>query len=96
MANQLEELDNAAQRAAAMEVEAAIEGGGCAVDDDGRERILNLWQQVRKRAAKLTRPETLQKLQAEMQKAAVGEPDTLPRLNVPSIATPLSLWDWKV
>ena len=73
----------------------------------GRERLLQLAGEIRTRCAKLSRPEQQQKLQAELQKAAMGNqdwqqpedmpnPTTLPRLEVPRGAAPLSLWDWRV
>ena len=103
--NQLEDLDNAAQRSVAAEVESAIEGGACLVDDAGRERILTLCQEIRAQATKLSHPDKLYKLQAELQRTALGnqewqtrQPDTqtLPKLQVPRSTTPLSLWDWRV
>ena len=94
--HQLEELDKTAQRSVATEVESAIDGGACLVDDAGRERILDLCKQVRQKAAELSRSETLQKLQTELQKAAVGNSSTMQQLDVPLGGPPLSLWDWKV
>jgi hypothetical protein len=38
--NQLEEVENATKRSIAAEVESAIEGGACLVDEAGRDRIL--------------------------------------------------------
>ena len=115
---QLEELDKTAQRSVAAEVESAIEGGACLVDDAGRERILELCKEIRNRAAKLSHPDKIHKLQAELQKTALGKqdwqksgpkdfpddsppipplgPSTLPRLEVPRSATPLSLFDWRI
>ena len=102
---QLEELDNAAQRSVAEEVESAMEGGACLVDNAGRERILQICGQIRDGAARISRTDRLHKLQAELQSAAMGkqawqapdpEPGTMPKLDVPRGATPLSLWDWKV
>ena len=66
---QLEELDQAAQRSVAAEVESAIEGGACLLDEAGRERVLALCKQVRNAARRLTRDEHLQKLQQSFQKA---------------------------
>ncbi len=89
----------------AAEVESAIEGGACLVDDAGRERILEICQDIRNQAAKLSRPNKLQKLQTELQRTALGqqewqtahdEPQTLPKLKVPRSGSPLSLWDWRV
>ena len=102
---QLEELDAAAQRSVAAEVESAVEGGCCLIDEAGRERILGLCKEIRDGAAKLTRTEQLSKLQAELQRTATGEqawqaskgcPATMPQLEAPRSSTPLSLWDWKV
>jgi hypothetical protein len=102
---QLEELDNAAQRSVAAEVESAVESGACLVDDAGRERILEICGEIRDSAAKLSQPAKMQKPQAQLQKTAMGqqewqmpqdEPQTVPQLGVPRGATPLSLWDWKV
>ena len=108
--NQLEQLDNAAQRSVAAEVESALEGGACLVDDAGRERILEVCGEIRDRAAKLSKEDTLQKLQAELQRAALGqqtwqsqpqgspnvEAGTLPHIHVPRSTTPLSFWDWRI
>ena len=44
---QLEDLDQAAQRSVAAEVESAIEGGACLHDEAGRERVLALCAKVR-------------------------------------------------
>ena len=71
--HQLEELDNAAQRSVAAEVESAIEGGACLVDDAGRERMLDLCKQIRDSAAKLSRHDTMLKLQSELHSAALGQ-----------------------
>ena len=99
---QLEELDQAAQRSVAAEVESAVEGGGCLIDDAGRERILGICEQIRAGAAKLSRTEKLSKLQAELQRSAMGQqtwqestaqPGTIPRLEVTRSLTPLSRWD---
>ena len=54
---QLEVLDNAAQRSVAAEVESAIEGGACLVDDAGRERILEICGDIHQKAIRLSRPE---------------------------------------
>jgi len=103
--HQLEELDNAAQRSVAAEVESALEGGARLVDDAGRERMLDLCIEIRKRAEKLSKGETLAKLQAELQKAAVGTQEwqdpqsvstTIATFEVPRGSAPLSLWDWRV
>lgn len=102
---QLEELDNAAQRSVTAEVESAIESGACLVDDAGRERILDICKEIRSHAAKLSQPERMHKLQTELQKTSMGTQDwqtsekdsqTLPNLKVPRSTTPLSLWDWRV
>jgi hypothetical protein len=70
--NQLEEIEKSTKRSMAAEVESAIEGGACLVDEAGRDRILQLCRDVRSTAAKLSGAERLQKLQAELQRAAVG------------------------
>ena len=59
---QLEELDHAAQRSVATEVESAIEGGACLVDDAGRDRILEICKEIRTQAAKLSQPERMHRL----------------------------------
>ena len=69
---QLEELDQAAQRSVAAEVESAIEGGACLVDEAGRQRVLELCQELRQRAQKLSRPEHLQRLQSSFATAVHG------------------------
>ena len=82
---QLEDMDHAAQRSVAAEVESAVEGGACLVDDAGRERLLELAGEIRQRCAKLSRPEQQQKLQAELQKAALG----LQEWQQPLVAMPM-------
>ena len=64
-----EELDQAAQRSVVAEVESAIEGGACLLDEAGRERALALCSKVRQTARKLARDEHLQQLQRSSQKA---------------------------
>ena len=71
--HQLEELDSASARSVAAEVESAIEGGACLPDDAGRERILELCSKVRASVKKLSQPDRLRKLQAELQRAALGQ-----------------------
>ena len=75
------------------------------VDDAGRERILAICTKIRAQAPKLSHPEKMRKLQAQLQQAALGQqewqkthqdPQTLPKLEVPRDATPLSLFDWRV
>jgi hypothetical protein len=109
--NQLDDIASATKRSIAAEVESAIEGGACLVDEAGRERILEHCRALRKSAAKLSLPERQQKIQAELQRAAVGDgkgvdplqpasqrdrSGTLAELVVPTDRTPLSLWDWKI
>ena len=54
---QLEELDQAAQRSVAAEVESALEGrlgeAACLVDEAGRARILEICEKVRRSCARL-------------------------------------------
>ena len=54
---QLEELDQAAQRSVAAEVESALESrlgdAACLVDEAGRTRILEICEKVRKSCARL-------------------------------------------
>ena len=101
----LEDLENNAQRSVAAEIESSLESGACLVDDAGRERILAICTKIRAQAAKLSHPEKMRKLQAQLQQAALGQqewqkthqdPQTLPKLEVPRDATPLSLFDWRV
>lgn len=106
--DQLEELDKASQRSVAAEVESALESGACLVDDAGRERILELCKDIRNQAAKLSQRDRIHKIQAELQKTALGkqdwqrsgasgaEPETVPHLEVPRGSMPLSLFDWWV
>ena len=65
---QLEDLDHAAQRSVAAEVESAIEGGGCLLDEAGRDRVLALCSKVRQTAVRLDRPEHLTRLQQSFQR----------------------------
>ena len=44
---QLEDLDAAAQRSVAAEVESAVEGGACLTDEAGRARVLELCKAIR-------------------------------------------------
>jgi hypothetical protein len=70
--NQLEEVENATKRSIAAEVESAIEGGACLVDEAGRDRILQHCRDLRNSAAKLTQHERQYKLAAELQNSAMG------------------------
>ena len=70
---QLEELDKAAQRSVAAEVESALESGACLVDESGRARILALCQEIRRSCEKLSRSDMEATLHAELQKAVAGE-----------------------
>ena len=86
--NQLEEVENATKRSIAAEVESAIEGGACLVDEAGRDRILQHCRDLRNSAAKLTTQGRQHKLQAELQKSAVGcrqpsDPPPCERLDPP-------------
>ena len=69
---QLEDLDNAAQRSVAAEVESAIEGGACLTDDIGRARILDICRKVRESCRRLDTSEFKAKLQRDMQSAVMG------------------------
>jgi hypothetical protein len=74
---QLEELDQAAQRSVAAEVESALESGlgeaACLGDEAGRTRILEICNKVRKSCARLDDSERKHKLQLELQKTATGQ-----------------------
>ena len=70
--SQLEEIAEATRRSVAAEVESAIEGGACHIDDAGRERILEQCRALRKSAEKLSQPQRQHRIQAELQKAALG------------------------
>ena len=74
---QLEELDQAAQRSVAAEVESALESqlgeAACLVDDAGRARILGICNKVRKSCARLDEADKRGKLQLELQKTSIGE-----------------------
>ena len=74
---QLEELDLAAQRSVAAEVESALESrmgeAACLVDEAGRARILDICEEVRKSCARLDDAERRGKLQLELQKTATGQ-----------------------
>ena len=76
---QLEELDQAAQRSVAAEVESALESrlgeAACLVDEAGRARILEVCQKVRQSCARLDEAERKGKLQLELQKSATGQQD---------------------
>ena len=106
---QLEDISYAAERSVATEVEAALEGGACLVDDAGRERILDMCKDIRKRCEKLSKPERQQKLQAQLAEIAsrsgqtsssddnrAASGDAVPLLEVPRGDKPLSLWDWQI
>ncbi|CAK0887182.1 unnamed protein product [Prorocentrum cordatum] len=103
---QLEELDATAQRSVAKETEHAIESGSALLDEAGRERVLQLCESVRNRAARLSRPERELRLQEDLARAALGEPvrprqaggaeATMANLEVTRGTAPLSLFDWKV
>ena len=103
--SQLEQLQDATKRSVAAEVESAIEGGACLVDEAGRDRILEICRGIRQSATKLSHHERQNKLQRELQKAALGQHNwqseandaqVLSELVCPRDAKPLSLWDWQV
>ena len=103
--SQLEQLQDATKRSIAAEVESAIEGGACLVDEAGRDRILEICRGIRQSATKLSHHQRQKKLQRELQKAALGQQDwqseandaqVLSELVCPRDAKPLSLWDWQV
>ena len=101
---QLENLDNAAQRSVAAEVESAVEGGASLIHDVGRARILEICRDVRERCKRLDRPGLETQLQKDMASAARGTTwwqtvdgaEELAHLVVPRAKVPLSLWDWQV
>ena len=93
MQHQLEEIQGATKRSIAAEVESAIEGGARLVDEAGRERLMEMCKDLRKHAQRLSQPERLAKLQAELQKAALGH-EAMSELICPRGDKPLSLWDW--
>lgn len=106
---QLEDLSNAAERSVAVEIEGSLDGGAGLVDDAGRERILDICKDVRKKCEKLGRAEKQQRLQSHLAEVAsrcglTGSPDDLaapssggmPLLEVPRGDKPLSLWDWQI
>ena len=70
---QLEELDHAAQRSVAVEIESALESGlgpgseGGLVDDAGRERILQICREVHESCKRLDEPGRKHKLERELQ-----------------------------
>ena len=100
---QLETLNETAQRSVAAEVESAVEGGACLIDDVGRAKVLEICRDVRESCRRLDLPSTQAKLQKELRDAAMGtawwqrKPDDeeLPHLVVPRGKAPLSLWDWQ-
>ena len=106
---QLQGISHAAERSVATEVEAALEGGACLVDDAGRERILDMCKDIRQRCEKLSKPERQQKLQTQLAEIASRSGQTsrsddnssasgsaIPLLQVPRGDKPLSLWDWQI
>ena len=66
-------LETAAQRTVVAEMDSALESGACLIDDAGRQRALEIAAEIRARCSRLSRPEKLQKLQSELQKAALGQ-----------------------
>ena len=105
---QLQDISDAAERSVATEVEAALEGGACLLDDAGRQRLVDMCKDVRKRCEKLSRPERQQKLQAHLADVAAragqtsssddtsAVSDSVPLLEVPRGDKPLSLSDWQI
>jgi len=69
---QLEELETSAARSLAAEVESAVEGGACLVDDVGRARILAICEQVRSSCQRLssTDAKAKSKLSYKLQRSA--------------------------
>ena len=107
---QLKDLDEAAQRSVAAEVESAVEGGACLMDEVGRARVLDLCAAVRKTASRISSTDRQYKLQAAFQRAANGVPQkvrtcsepaagassaTVDHLTVPRGKRPMSLFDWR-
>ena len=76
---QLEELDRAAQRSVAAEVESALESrlgaAACLPDEAGRARILEICDKVRTSCARIDEAEKKFKLQMELQRTATGQQD---------------------
>ena len=74
---QLEELDRAAQRSVAAEVESALESRlgdtACLIDEAGRARILDICDKVRTSCERISLAEKKFKLQMELQKTATGQ-----------------------
>ena len=102
---QLDDIQSATKRSIAAEVESALDDGARLVDDAGRERLLEMCKDLRNHATRLSQPERMRKLQAELQKASLGqqawqrpdgEPATLSELVCPRSDKPLSLWDWEI
>ncbi|CAK0796442.1 unnamed protein product, partial [Prorocentrum cordatum] len=104
---QLEELDHAAQRSVALEIESAAEArlgdGACLVDHAGRERILELCEKIHKKCAKTLRDGEARATPAGTPEdrdwptgAAASSSGTVPHLVQPRGAAPLSYWDWRI
>ena len=94
LVHQLQQLDHLSQRSVAAEAEAALESGVLLPeneDEAGRQRILDICNDVRARARRLSREENQRKLESELQRAAIGEP--VPQLDVHRGTRPFSLWD---
>ena len=73
---QFEELDRAAQRSVAAEVESALESrlgaAACLPDEAGRARILEICDKVRTSCARIDEAGKKFKLQMELQRTATG------------------------
>ena len=70
---QLDDIQSATKRSIAAEVESALDHGARLVDDAGRERLLEMCKDLRSHATRLSQPERMRKLQAELQKASLGQ-----------------------
>ena len=70
---QLEELESAAARSVAVEMESAAQDESTLIDHLGRKRILDLCDQVRQQCQKISAPEKRAQLEKELQDAVMGK-----------------------
>ena len=71
--NQLEALEEAAEKSVAAELETMLEGDQCGLRDAvGRERILEMCKEIRRGCQRLDTPAMLAKLQQGFAEAAAG------------------------
>ncbi|MCH2141512.1 MAG: hypothetical protein MK077_00725 [Phycisphaerales bacterium] len=84
---QLEDLQNASRRSVAAELESDLENGAGLIDEAGRERTLQLCNDLKNICQKLSPHDADSKLQPELQRAALGHLPTdlgkLANLRVP-------------